>query len=90
VPQAQYGIKVGTSGNAQEVKTARELRAQGRLAVPNSSSLNPLPHVRRGVEVEASEIRAARWLRAQAGRVVPNSSCENPVPHVRFQGCRRG
>jgi hypothetical protein len=84
VPHAQYGIKFETSGNAQEVKTAREMRAQARLVVPNSSSPNPVPHVRRGVEVEASEIRAARWLRVQAGRVVPNPSCPDPMPHDRF------
>ena len=60
VPYAQYGIIVETSENVQEVKTARALRGQGRLAVPNSNSLNPVPHVRRGVEIEASEMRTAR------------------------------
>ena len=37
----------------QEVKSARELRGQGRLAVPNLNSPNPAPHARRGVEIEA-------------------------------------
>ena len=84
MPHAQYGIKVETSEGAQEVKTARELRAQPRLAVPNSNSPNPVPHVRRGVEVEATTIRTARWLREQAGRVFPNSSSPDPMPHDRF------
>jgi hypothetical protein len=78
-----YGVKVETSENAEEVKTASELRAQARLAVPNSYSPNPVPHVRRVVEVEASKIRTARELRGQAQRVVPNSSCPDPVPHSR-------
>ena len=76
VPHAQYGVKVETSGTAQEAKfatkTARELRAQARLAVPNPNSPNPVPYVRRAVEVEASKIRTVRWLREQAGQVVPN------------------
>ena len=66
VPHAQYGAKIETSENVQEVKTARELRAQARLAVPSSNSSNPGSHVRHGVEVVASKIRTARWLREQA------------------------
>jgi hypothetical protein len=81
VLHAQYGVNVETSENAQEVKTARELRAQARLTVPNSNSPNPVSHVWRGVEFEASKTRAARWLREQAGRVVPNSNSPDPVPH---------
>ena len=75
MPHAQYGIKVETSGNAEEGKTARELLEQARLAVPNSNSPNPVPHVRRGVEVEASKIK---------GRVFPKSSSSDPMPHDRF------
>ena len=66
------------------MKTARELRAQARLAVPNSNSPNPVPHVRRGVEVEATTIRTARWLREQAGWVFPNSSSPDSMPHDQF------
>ena len=81
VPHAQYSAKVETSENKQEVKTARELRAQARLAVPSSNSSNPGSPVRCGVEVVASKIRTARWPRKQAGQVVPNSSPPDPVPH---------
>ena len=65
------------------MKTARELREQGQLAVPNSNSPNPVPHVRRGIEIEASEMRTARELREQARYVVPNSGCPDPVPYSR-------
>ena len=86
MPHAQYdnGIKVETSRNSQEMKTGRELGAQARLAAPNSNSPNPVPYVRRGVEVDASKIRSARWLWEQAGRVFLNSGSPDPMPHDRF------
>ena len=80
MPSMAYGVKVETSENAQEVKTARKLRVQARLAVPNTYSPNPVPHVPRVIEFEASKIRTARELREQAEWVVPNSSCTDPLP----------
>ena len=66
------------------MKTARELQAQARPAVPNSNAPNPVPHVLRGAEVEASKIRTAMWPREQSGRVLPNPSSPDPMPYDRF------